>query len=197
MKQIRISNLAKFAFAFALASILGSASYAAEYVLKEHRIHWSGSMPASTHEGLLTPLSTVVDIDDAGVINKLEVVLDMNSIDVTDLTGKKRDKLAKHLLSRDFFYVKEHPTAKFKLDRHEDGSLVGEVEIRGVVKPITIPVEVTGSVSEGWTLEGAFAFNRQDFNVNYQNGGILGAAKDKLIRDMIDLEIELKVGPTS
>ena len=121
----------------------------------------------------------------------------MSSIDVTDLKGKKREKLTNHFLSRDFFYVKEYPTARFTLNRHEDGSLVGEIEIRGVAKPITIPVEVTGSVSEGWTLEGEFAFNRQDFNVNYQNGGILGAAKDKLIRDMIDLAIELKVGPAS
>ncbi len=90
-----------------------------------------------------------------------------------------------------------NPTSRFTLSEHSDSGFSGELEIRGVAHPISIPLEVTGNVSEGWTLKGSFEFDRQDFNVNYQNSGFLGAAKDKLIRDEVTLDIVLVVAPVS
>ncbi|MFP4283163.1 MAG: YceI family protein [Opitutales bacterium] len=173
--------------------LLGAPLTAADYRLEEHTIRWTGSMPAKTHTGLLTPQSFAASIADDGTIESLEVVLDMKSIDVTDLEGKQRDKLARHLRSEDFFHVEEYPTASFSLRRHADGHLEGSITIRGVTQPIEIPVSVTPNGETGWTLAGAFSFDRQEFNVNHQNGGFFSAAKDKIIRDLVDLEIELVV----
>lgn len=148
-------------------------------------------MPASTHTGLLTPQDFALEISDKGTVESLRVVLDMDSIDVTDLEGGKRDKLMEHLRSEDFFHVEEYPTARFVMDEHRDGELLGTITIRGISKPFSIPVKVHGHVDRGWILSGTFTFDRQDFNVNYQNSGFFGVAKDKIIRDDVELDIEL------
>lgn len=190
--------VSRIIFLLFFVSIFSSLASAKEYQLAKHSIRWTGSMPTQTHTGLLIPKSSKITIDDNGLVEHLEVALDMSSIDVTDLEeGKMRKKLINHLKSEDFFYAEKYPVSRFVLKQHKDSKLVGEIEIRGVTKPITIPVEVTGDASQGWTLRGNFDFDRQDFNVNYQNGGFFGVAKDKLIRDEVNLNIVLKVTPNS
>ncbi|MGC9453053.1 MAG: YceI family protein [Oceanipulchritudo sp.] len=174
-------------------ALAGGTLQAADYRIEKHRIEWSGSMPAKTHTGLLTPKSFKVSITDEGKVESLDVDLDMTGIDVTDLEGKNRTKLIKHLSSEDFFFVEKYPVSTFQLEQYADGLLHGTITIRGIAKHMAIPVTVKGSPEQGWVLSGRFTFNRQDFNVNYQNGGLFGVAKDKLIRDEVQLDIELKV----
>lgn len=180
----------------AMAVLLTWPLEGAEFELERHHIEWSGSMPASTHTGLLTPESFAVSIAEDGTVESLDVVLDMDSIDVTDLEGGKRDKLMEHLRSEDFFYVEAYPTARFSMDEHRDGELHGEITIRGITRPFSIPVKVNGHPDRGWILSGSFTFDRQNFNVNYQNSGFFGVAKDKIIRDEVELDIELTVRKT-
>lgn len=170
-----------------------SALVAKEYVLEKHRISWTGSMPAATHEGLLSPKTAKIAIDEKGQIKTLMVELDMQSIDVTDLEGSSRKKLINHLRSEDFFHVEKYPTAGFTLTSHEGDKMQGTLTIRGVSKPFTLPVKVTGHPDRGWVLTGEFSFNRQDFNVNYQNSGFFGVAKDKLISDEVKVGVSLTV----
>ncbi|MGC9452601.1 MAG: YceI family protein [Oceanipulchritudo sp.] len=195
MKAQHILDRARRGLTLTTATLLlaGGSLFAGNYQLDSHTIQWSGSMPAKTHTGLLTPQSFDVSITDDGKVESLNAVLDMSSIDVTDLEGKNRKKLTKHLLSEDFFFVEKYPTAIFNLEQFEEGKLHGTITIRGVSKPVVIPVSVKGHPDRGWILTGAFTFNRQDFNVNYQNGGLFGVAKDKLIRDEVELDIEVKV----
>lgn len=195
MKTQTIPDRARRGLLLTIATLLlaGGPLFAGEYQLESHRIAWSGSMPAKTHSGLLTPQSLEVSITDDGQIDSLEVILDMSSINVTDLEGKSRTKLTNHLLSEDFFFVDKYPTASFSLEQFEQGQLHGTITIRGISKHIVVPVSVKGHPDRGWILSGTFTFNRQDFDVNYQNSGFFGVAKDKLIRDEVELDIELKV----
>ncbi|MFW6353995.1 MAG: hypothetical protein ACOC3I_06370, partial [Verrucomicrobiota bacterium] len=48
--------------------LLGAPLTAADYRLEEHTIRWTGSMPAKTHTGLLTPQSFAASIADDGTI---------------------------------------------------------------------------------------------------------------------------------
>ena len=169
---------------------------AKDYELTEHKIQWTGSMPSQTHHGLLTPSTFEIDVNDDGVVEKLHVILDMNSLNVTDLKeGKMRKKLTKHLLSDDFLDAKGYPTSEFKLVRHESGRLIGKITIRGIEKAMTLPVKATGDDTNGWILEGSFKFNRQDFGVSYQNKGFFGTAKDKLIKNHVAMAIRLVIAP--
>ena len=165
----------------------------AEYTVEDHSIRWTGSTPVKSHTGLLSPSELAVSLTDDGKIESLKVVLDMNSIDVTDLQGRQKNRLTDHLISEDFFHVEKYPEATFIMKEYKDGKMHGTISIRGVPKSIAIPVTVSGNPNKGWNLSGKFAFNRQDFNVNYANAGIIGIAKDKIIDDDIVLEIELTV----
>lgn len=166
---------------------------AGAYNIENHTIRWTGATPVKYHTGLLSPKSFSADITDNGQIMSLSVVLDMNSIDVTDLRGNSRDKLTAHLQGEDFFHVSEYPEASFVMKEHKDGKMHGTFTVRGIARQIAIPVKVAGSTSDGWTLSGKFAFNRQNHNVNYANSGIIGLAKDKIIDDDIQMEVDLKL----
>ncbi len=132
-----------------IASFVGSIA-AKEYKLVDHTIRWTGSTPVKYHTGLLSPKSSSIKINDEGRVELLDVVLDMDSIDVTDMgEGRRRNKLTGHLKNDDFFAVNAHPTARFTMDRHDGGMLKGEIEIRGNRKAFSIPVEVKGSASKG------------------------------------------------
>jgi len=167
---------------------------AADYSLFTHHIQWTGSMPTQTHHGLLSPTDFALSIDDSGVVQSLAVTLDMNTIHVTDLEeGRPRTKLMQHLRSEDFLQVEAHPTASFSLQHHANGLLVGTINIRGVAQPMELPVTLTRNADQSWNLRGTFTFNRQAFGVNDQNGGFFSAIKDKLIRDEVEVAVDLTV----
>ncbi|MGJ3243968.1 MAG: YceI family protein [Opitutales bacterium] len=171
---------------------------AAEYELVDHAINWSGSMPVKTHEGRLALKSIDVAITDEGKVTALKAVVDMTKIDVTDLEGKKRDKLTAHLESDDFFHVEKHPTATFVLDEHKEETFIGTLTIRGVSREVALPAKVSGHPDRGWMLVGSFNYNRNDFGVDYQNSGLLGfmnAAKSKLIDELIEVSVSVKLAP--
>lgn len=178
---------------FAFATLATASLSAANFELLEHRIEWKGSTPIKSHEGLLSPKSFDVSLGADGTIDSLSVVIDMDSIDVTDITGNKRDKLMGHLRSEDFFFVSEYPTASFTMAEFKDGQLHGTITIRGISKGFTIPVNVEAAGENQWKLSGEFSFNRHDFDVNYQNSGLIGATKNKFIRKAIEVSVELLV----
>jgi polyisoprenoid-binding protein YceI len=155
-------------------------------------IKWTGAMPAKTHHGQLGAKRVDASIDDSGQIESLKIVLDMTSIEVKDMEpGKDRDKLTKHLKSEDFFFVREFPEARFEFVKMEGSNMIGDIEIRGVKKAIKVPADIKKSDQGAWVLSGVFSFDRQDFNVNYQNSGWFGVAKDKLIYDDVDVKFNI------
>ena len=178
---------------FAFATIAASSLSANKFELLEHRIEWKGSTAIKSHEGLLSPQSFDVSLGEEGTIESLSVVIDMDSIDVTDITGNKRDKLMGRLRSEDFFFVSEYPTASFTMAEFKDGQLHGKITIRGITKDSIIPVNVEPVGDNQWKLSGKFSFNRHDFDVNYQNSGLSGATKNKFIRKAIEVSVELLI----
>lgn len=167
--------------------------HAGEVQLDKHRIQWTGSTPVKSHYGLLTPSSFKASMSADGTLEVLEIVLDMNSIDVLDLKGESRDNLTGHLRGEDFFLVDTYPTASFVMKSAAPGEIHGIMTIRGVSKPMVLPVEISGNAESGYTLAGKFTFNRRDFNVNYQDPSLLDLAKDRIISNDIELDIVLEV----
>lgn len=98
------------------------------------------------------------------------------SIDVKSLnTGAPgRDG---HTLGKDGFYASKYPKITFESTRIEkDGKnfkALGNLSMRGVTKPITIPFKQTGTrpLGEKMSLigfEGQFSLNRQDYGLKWQ-----------------------------
>ena len=128
-------------------------------------------------------------IDASGGAPVLEGLVDVASITTGD---EQRDG---HLRSPEFFDAQHHPQIRFHSTASEisdDGAirLRGEIEIKGVTKPI----ELTGTVAEGGTdpwgqerigFEVEGLIDRRDFGLNWNQplpaGGVLVANEVKLL----------------
>lgn len=171
------------------ATLLSGALHAAEIV--EHQVTWEGAMPAKTHNGTLDLKSLDIELEGTKPTS-LKVVLDMTTIANTDIKKEKnRKKLEGHLKSEDFFFVKEHPEAFFQLKSWKDGKAEGVLNIRGVTVAKTVPLTIEEGKNGTYVLKSDFSFDRQLFNVNYQNRGLFGTAKNKMIGDDIDVTVEI------
>lgn len=105
-----------------------------------------------------------------------------------------------HLRSADFFDVENHPEITFlsnNIDEVGENNFIvtGELSIRGIQKPISIPLELigidqdpSGAVRAG--LEGSRRIDRKDWDVSWNtpldSGGVL-------VSDKITLEFELSM----
>jgi len=111
----------------------------------------------------------------------VEFTIQAKSIDTNE---PRRDE---HLRSADFFDVANHPTISFKSTSvkasGKDGFLVtGDLTMRGVTKPVTLPVTLLGEGkdpygNEKMGLETTVTLNRKDFglvwNKALETGGML------------------------
>lgn len=80
----------------------------------------------------------------------------------------------KHLRSADFLDVVNHPQIKFvstKIARVDDKNytLFGSLTLRGVTKPIGIPVKVVFVRDTDARFKAAFDINRKDYGINYNS----------------------------
>jgi polyisoprenoid-binding protein YceI len=128
--------------------------------------------------------------DFAGVVHFDEAHPEQSSIDFTvqtasiDTDEADRDK---HLRSADFFDVEHHPTMTFRsasvtprgtnrFDVH------GPLTIRGVSRPVIVPVTYLGMAKDPWgvqraAFEAEVTLNRKDYGLNWnaalETGGFL------------------------
>jgi polyisoprenoid-binding protein YceI len=92
-----------------------------------------------------------------------------------------------HLRSNDFFAAEEHPVITFKTSKvakrsAEQFDIEGTLTIRGIAKPLTLPVTYLGTATDPWGnarvgFEGEVTINRKDFGLNWnaalEAGGFL------------------------
>lgn len=123
-----------------------------------------------------TITGTIVHDDDSDPPLKLDVAMDINSID----SGSER--LDGDLKSERFFYAEEYPEATFKSNaakKLSDGmyEVTGDLTIRGVTRSITVNVQWMGTsngrMGRRGGFEVVFTVNRHDFGISY-GPGVLG-----------------------
>ncbi len=132
-----------------------------------------------------------VDADDPAR-SSARLVIQAASIDT-----RNADRDA-HLRSNDFLAMDEHPEITFVStgarrvgdDRFE---VTGDLTIRGVSRPVTVPLTFTGAAQDPWGaqrlgFEGDLVINRKDWGVSWnaalEAGGVL-------VSEKITLELEL------
>jgi polyisoprenoid-binding protein YceI len=76
-------------------------------------------------------------------------VLDMTSINATDLSGEYQQKLNGHLKNGDFFEVEKYPTATFKItgvkknnDKVYTSLVTGNLTVKGKTNAISFPAKL-------------------------------------------------------
>ena len=104
-----------------------------------------------------------------------------------------------HLKSADFFDAENHPKLTFKASsfkkiNDEKYELTGDLNIRGVAKTVTFPVEFSGILTDPWgntkvglSIEGKI--NRKDWGLNWNSALETGGV---LVGEEVKLNIELQ-----
>jgi polyisoprenoid-binding protein YceI len=141
--------------------------------------------------------SGVVDADD---FTKSSVTVTIQAASI-DTRNEQRDG---HLRSNDFLAMDEYPQITFvSTGVQQTGptsvELTGDLTIKGVTNPVTIPFEYEGAATDPFGnvrvgFEGSVVINRKDYGVSWnvalETGGVL-------VSDKITLEFEVSAIKTA
>ena len=161
-------------------------------------IHWKGTEPGDEgHSGIISLKSGELYVDGAELTGG-QFVIDMLSINVTDLEGGKKAKLEGHLMTSDFFESTTYPEGTFTIAGIEaaDGDstathyLTGNLALKDSIKSITIPASISMDEAGLMAETPAFTIDRTQWGVMYKSG-VIGTVADNLIDDQIGLQIKL------
>ncbi|GAA4412577.1 YceI family protein [Fodinibacter luteus] len=98
-----------------------------------------------------------------------------------------------HLRGEDFFDVEKFPEMSFRSTSFDGETLIGELTIKGVTKPVTLDVEFNGVATDPWgnekaAFEAEGELNRTDWGLTWnaalEKGGVLVSEKIKLVLDV-------------
>jgi polyisoprenoid-binding protein YceI len=164
-------------------------------------IEWKGEKPTGTHTGTIKLSQGTFKANDS-VVESGTFVVDMKSLEVTDLEGEDKLKLESHLMGTvegkegDFFNVEKYPNTTFEVTgiSQKDGKtmLQGNLTMKEETKNVEFPVSIS---MNGDTLEltsDSFVIDRTKWGVNYGSKSVFDTLGDKFINDEIELTINLK-----
>ena len=140
--------------------------------------------------GRFDSFAGTITVADDPLASSVEVSIDVASVN----TGEEgRDQ---HLRSGDFFEAEQHPTLTFRSTavRHVGGNefaVDGELAIKGVQRPITLPATLEGVAGDPWggqrvAVESTIEIDREEFGLTWnqalETGGVLVGKKVKIER---------------
>lgn len=161
-------------------------------------LEWIGKKVTGSHEGTIGIKSGSVT-ESEGKITKGKLIIDMKTIKITDIDDEKsNNKLKGHLVSSDFFGVKEFPTSKLVINSVtylEDNNveLSCDLTIKGFTNKVKIPAIVLNEANK-LVIVGQVDIDRTKFDIKYGSGSIFDNLGDKAISD--DFTIIFKVAAT-
>ena len=165
-------------------------------VREKSELKWTGKeLSSKTHTGILFLKEGRINIDSNGMIEG-KIVIDMTSINVTDLQGEWKDKLEGHLKSPDFFGVEKFPTAFItfqsnkKPNKENKINLDGELTIKDMTHPLSFTAELLHT-DPFLKVQAILSFDRSKYDVRFRSGKYFENLGDKLILDDIDIDIIL------
>ena len=158
-------------------------------------IKWTGKeITTKSHYGILDLKEGSIYVNNDGIISG-NVVIDMNSINCLDMSGRGKNRLEGHLRSDDFFGVNSYPEANLSFTSWSVNSL-GKILYKGdlTIKNITHPITFSGSVKKidiGYRSTINLSFDRTLYEIKFRSGKYFQNLGDKLILDNIDISAEI------
>ncbi len=164
-------------------------------------IHWEGNKPTGTHTGTIQIEEGTFQANDS-ILQSGTFVIDMTSINVTDLEGEDKMNLENHLKGTvegkegDFFNVNQYPEATFEVTgiTEKDGQtmLQGNLTMKEETKNVEFPVNINRTEDAIEITSEPFVIDRTKWGVNYGSKSVFEGLGDKFISDDIKLTINLK-----
>ena len=98
-----------------------------------------------------------------------------------------------HLSSPDFFDVAGNPTATYSFSEIKDGKLVGELTVKGITKPLSVPVTVSEKDGVTTLTAAPFKIDRTEYDIKFKSKKFFDNLKDKFINDEFEVGFEVKL----
>ena len=163
-------------------------------------IDWIGRKVTGEHSGTLN-LSDGFVIWNGKSITSGKLTFDMTSIQNTDIESPEwKEKLEKHLMAEDFFFVDSFPHAILEIKNHrqtiDDKSenidqIIADLTIRGITHEITFPLQISQANSR-FSAEGIIEIDRTLFNIRYKSGKFFDDLGDRMIYDDFTVQFSLQ-----
>ena len=177
---MKIKNLKIAIIAILAVSLMSFTAVKEKMVnVNESTITWIGKkVTGGQHQGTIALKSGMLKFDD-NTLTGGTFVMDMASINNTDLQGGGKSKLEGHLKSEDFFGVEKHPTATLNITKAEkqDGNMyavTGNLSIKGITNPITFNMNV-----EEHTASASVKVDRTKYDIKYGSSSFFDGLKNK------------------
>ncbi|GEQ86855.1 lipid-binding protein [Patiriisocius marinistellae] len=183
--------------------VVAAPSSAAMYTVnkQESKIMWEGNKPTGAHTGTIALNDGSLYVNN-GVVESGKIIVDMKSINVTDLeAGDGKESLEQHLMGTvegkegDFFNVNKFPTANFEITgtKMVDGitHLSGNLTMKEKTNNVTFPVTISEEGNIVRLKSDKFEIDRTLWDIQYGSKKFFDNLGDKFISDMMTLEINV------
>lgn len=161
-----------------------------EAKIKSSKLSWVGKKVTGSHEGVVSLKDGTLLFNNDELVGG-RFVIDMTSIECTDLSGEYKGKLEGHLKSGDFFGVDKYPLAKIiinEANKIEKGKY--QVLANLTIKGQTQTIKFTTSI-EDETASAKLIIDRTLYGVIYGSGNFFDGLADNMIYDEFEINVEL------
>ena len=158
-------------------------------------VNWTGKKVLGLHTGNINVACGSIELED-NKINGGEIVIDMTSINITDIDDPKTNQDFKgHLFNDDFFAVDKFSTSQLIIN---EGTALGNnqfqlkavLTIKDISHPVSFPAKVEVFTDTLHSL-GEIVIDRTLYNIRYGSGKFIDNLGDKLIYDDFVLQFKL------
>ena len=163
-------------------------------------INWIGRKVTGEHSGTLNLSKGWVVMQEGSIIGG-KFIFDMTSIKNTDIESPEwKEKLEKHLMAEDFFFVDSFPNAILEIKYHhqivddktgQTNQIIADLTIRGITHEINLPINISHTKSNLYT-EGSINIDRTLFNIKYNSGTFFEVLGDRMIYDDFTVQFSLQ-----
>ncbi|MEM9679385.1 MAG: YceI family protein [Bacteroidota bacterium] len=184
-RNLKIASILVLAISFMSFTLLKEK----EVNLDKSVVKWTGYKVTGKHEGTIKLKSGTLVFEGDNLTGG-KFVMDMTSINTTDLEGDYKNKLDGHLKSADFFGVDKHPNSSLEILNVEGKSgnykVKGNLTIKGISNPIEFGLKINGN-----SAKAALKIDRTKYDIKYGSASFFDGLKDKAIYDDFDLNVSL------
>ncbi len=162
---------------------------------------WEGKKVSGTsHSGSIKMKDSNIKVDVSGNISG-NIIIDMKSINNTDLSGNYKSKLEGHLKSEDFFDVNKFETGQINFNSvaRENNKITfeGDLTIKDITHPISFDAFMKKDETDKIMAKSVIIFDRAKYDVRYGSGSFFENLGDNMIADDIKLDVEILIQPSS
>jgi polyisoprenoid-binding protein YceI len=140
----------------------------------------------------------LVDFDEDGVLTRGSIVIDIQSLNVTETgVGGGFNGLARDMLSGRFLDAEEHPAASFVITsiekaKRDSFDVIGNLTIKDITKEVITTLDVVHSEDGTALITTEFEIDRTDYDITFGSDSFFDNLGDKVIDDIVLIQVSLQ-----